>query len=256
MLLLGVSNGGLDPDAQTYITAAGITNSAQIAAINTYVLGLKSANLWNKIIARYITYNNSTTCSKNLKNPTTFGGTVVGSPTIDSTGYNGSASSYFKNGLIPSTSLSQYDVHYGFYRTGGSSTSSNYQGIDDGAAGIKRIVIRCTNASAFANFYGQSTTNYTAADKRNTFMLATCVDSTSTGKKLYSNGILLGSSSIVDAGSLSSLELAFDGKNDGAFQTFGGNVVYMLFTVGYGYTATDALNDYNLTQTLKTSLGL
>jgi hypothetical protein len=45
--------GGVDPDAQAFITAAAITNPTQQAAINTLVVSLKGYNVWSKMKALY-----------------------------------------------------------------------------------------------------------------------------------------------------------------------------------------------------------
>jgi hypothetical protein len=43
----------VDPDAFRFIEVANITNSTQAAALNTLVIGLKTNNLWSKMIAVY-----------------------------------------------------------------------------------------------------------------------------------------------------------------------------------------------------------
>ena len=45
------SGGGVDPDAQAFITAASITDPTQQAAINTLVVDLKGYNIWSKMKA-------------------------------------------------------------------------------------------------------------------------------------------------------------------------------------------------------------
>ena len=44
---------GLDPDAQAFLTATGITDATISGAINTLVLNLKGFNLWSKMYAVY-----------------------------------------------------------------------------------------------------------------------------------------------------------------------------------------------------------
>ena len=53
ILARAASGGGVDPDAQAFITAAGITNPTQQAAINTLVVDLKGYNVWTKMKALY-----------------------------------------------------------------------------------------------------------------------------------------------------------------------------------------------------------
>lgn len=60
----------LDPDAQAFITAAGITDSTQESAINQLVLDLKSASIWSKMQIIYpIVGGTATTHKYNLKDP-------------------------------------------------------------------------------------------------------------------------------------------------------------------------------------------
>jgi hypothetical protein len=50
---LGGGGGGVDPDAQAFITAAAITDPTQQAAINTLVVDLKGYSIWSKMKALY-----------------------------------------------------------------------------------------------------------------------------------------------------------------------------------------------------------
>ena len=50
--------GGFDPDAQAFITAAGITDNTQKTAINTLVLDLKGYLIWTKFKAIFSTFKN------------------------------------------------------------------------------------------------------------------------------------------------------------------------------------------------------
>ena len=59
-----------DPNAQAFITAAGITDITQQNAINTLVVNLKVANIWNKFKAIYPMIGGTSTTHKfNLINP-------------------------------------------------------------------------------------------------------------------------------------------------------------------------------------------
>lgn len=60
----------IDTDAQTFITAAGITNTTQIAAVDRLVKSLKDANIWTKMKAIYPFVGGTATAHKyNLKDP-------------------------------------------------------------------------------------------------------------------------------------------------------------------------------------------
>lgn len=59
-----------DPDAQAFITAAGITNPIQQNAVNQLVLNLKSYSIWTKFSAIYPFVGGTAVSHKfNLKNP-------------------------------------------------------------------------------------------------------------------------------------------------------------------------------------------
>ena len=47
------SGGGVDPDAQAFITAASITNPTQQSAVNQLVVDLKGYGVWSKMKAIY-----------------------------------------------------------------------------------------------------------------------------------------------------------------------------------------------------------
>ena len=64
------SGGSVDPDAQAFITAAGITDPTQQSAINTLVVGLKADNLWTSMQAIYPFVGGTASSHKyNLKDP-------------------------------------------------------------------------------------------------------------------------------------------------------------------------------------------
>lgn len=124
-----------DPEAQAFITAAGITDATQQVAINTLVLSLKADGLWTKMSAIYPMVGGTATTHKfNLKNPldtnAAFRLTFNGGWTHSSTGAlpngtNGWANTF----LIPNTSLSQDSAHVSFY-----SRTNIASGVDIGSS--------------------------------------------------------------------------------------------------------------------------
>ena len=60
----------LDPDAQAFLNAAGITDATITTAIDTLVIQLKAIGVWNKMKAIYPFVGGTATTHKfNLKNP-------------------------------------------------------------------------------------------------------------------------------------------------------------------------------------------
>jgi len=110
-----VFGAAFDPDAQAFITAAGITDNTQKSAINTLVLSLKANSIWTKMKAIYPFVGGTATTHKfNLKNPadtdaafrlTFFGGWTHSANGAQGNGTNTYADSFF----IPSTQYAVID---------------------------------------------------------------------------------------------------------------------------------------------------
>lgn len=129
-----VQGGGLDPDAQAFITAAGITDATQKSAIDTLVKDLKGYNIWSKMRAVYPFVGGTANTHKyNLKDPRdldeayrlSFNGTWV----HDSFGadqiYNTPS---YANTNILCNSLNSVDCSFGIYlRKDPSNVGYTYQ---------------------------------------------------------------------------------------------------------------------------------
>jgi hypothetical protein len=110
-----------DPDAQAFITAAGITNSTQQSAIDNLVVGLKADGIWTKMKAIYPFVGDTATQHKyNLKDPRDLdvafrlsfgGGWTHSSNGALSNGVNAYADTF----LIPENVLSNTSYNYSFY---------------------------------------------------------------------------------------------------------------------------------------------
>jgi hypothetical protein len=99
----------LDPDAQAFLNAAGITDNSITAAIDTLVLDLKGYGIWNKMKAIYPFVGGTASTHKfNLKNPVdidaafrlVFNGGITHSSTgLISNGTNGFYTTKFNNSI-------------------------------------------------------------------------------------------------------------------------------------------------------------
>jgi len=97
----------LDPDAQAFLTAAGITDATISGAINTLVVQMKADNIWTKMKAIYpIVGGTDNTHKWNLKDPRdlneafrlTFGGGITHDANgMTSNGVNGFADTYLND---------------------------------------------------------------------------------------------------------------------------------------------------------------
>ena len=144
----------LDPDAQAFITAASITDITQQGAINTFVLSLKSANIWTKMLAIYpIVGGDATKHSFNLKDPTTFqitNGEWSSGVTHSSTGaLPDGLSGYGDSGLNASSSLTIDDFHFSIYLRTNTTTDGCDIGTWDSTEGSLDIYAYYAGGSYF-----------------------------------------------------------------------------------------------------------
>lgn len=157
------SGGGIDPDAQAFITAAGITDPTQQAAINTLVVDLKGYNIWTKFKAIYpIVGGSASSHAVNLKTPGTYNLTFATGWTHSSTGITPNGNTYANTGININSVMSLNSMAFGVYSRTNSSGSTT-AGAGAGAASQNScfIIERWTDNI----FYGQvnTTTNTSIA---------------------------------------------------------------------------------------------
>ena len=117
----GASASVTDSDATAFVTAAGITDSTQISALNTLVTDLKTYGLWTKMKALYPFVGGSAASHKfNLKDPrdldAAFRLAFNGGGTHNNYGYVGNSTNGYANTfVIPSTNLSTTSIHISYY---------------------------------------------------------------------------------------------------------------------------------------------
>jgi hypothetical protein len=132
--------GGFDPDAQAFITAAGITNTTQQNAINTLVVDLKGYGIWNKMKAIYPFVGGTASTHKyNLKDPRDsdsafrlqfFGGVTHNVNGITGNGSNGYGDTFLNGGV-----LNQDSITIASYSRTDSTSNANDIGCFDGTYG-------------------------------------------------------------------------------------------------------------------------
>lgn len=114
----------LDPDAEAFLLAAGITDPTETAAVNTLVLDLKAASLWTLFDAFYpFVGGTASTCKFNLKDPqntdAAFRITWYGGMTFSSTGILGNSSNSGGNSNLNPTTESYTQICMGVYINAG-----------------------------------------------------------------------------------------------------------------------------------------
>jgi hypothetical protein len=110
-----VGTPAVDPDAQAFITAAGITDPTQQSAIITLVTDLKGYSLWTKMKAIYpVVGGSASSHAVNLKTPGTYNLTFGTGWTHSANGMT-PLNTYADTGLIPNSVLSANSEHCSVY---------------------------------------------------------------------------------------------------------------------------------------------
>jgi hypothetical protein len=260
-----VFGAAFDPDAQAFITAAGITDNTQKTAINTLVVSLKGYGIWTKMKAIYPFVGGTATTHKwNLKNPLDTdaafrlvfaGGWTHSSNGALPNGTNGYASTF----LIPSTSLLASSKHLSYYSRTSSTTSgfSSSIGSDNGGDGYCRFTIRQTNGANInnsASLYGNTTNGnlqYVNTDGKGFYNSIRL----NADHKFFKNAVSVGTTSGLGTSSQSIREIVIGAANSGGAYTYYDNKECAFASIGDGLTDTEAGNFYTAVQNFNTTLG-
>ena len=180
--LIGSFGFGIDPDSQAFfdrVTAAGGTLSAtEQVAVNTLLIALKEANIWDSMKAIYpMVGASAAACRQNLKS-SSFTGTFTSGWTFASTGIkgNGSSTGFNTNYLVDSSngfSMSNSHLsHYsrtqaiGTYVDMGCGVGSNFNNLFQeiggnygGSLGSVNLNMPTVNTQGFIIKGATSTTN-------------------------------------------------------------------------------------------------
>jgi hypothetical protein len=258
----------VDPNAQAFVTAAGITDPTQQVAIDNLVISLKANNIWTKMRAIYPFVGGTATTHKwNLKDPRDLnaafrlaftGAWIHSSNGIQGNSFNGYVNTY----LDPATTFGTfvYSGHFSVYsRTIVPSTpegvvytdvgvsnnlGDDYLGSWTGDIGFGPGVTQYGSQQTGEVYY-----NLTNASL-NTQGLFTVSRVGENSLVLYRNSTALGSST---AGSLGwSNDLTLIGQDNLAS---GVKKQYAFATIGTGLTNTDTSNLYTAVQAFQTTLG-
>jgi hypothetical protein len=248
-----------DPDAQAFITAAGLTDNTQKSAINTLVLSLKANNIWQKFKAIYPFVGGTATTHKfNLINPAdtnaAFRLVFSGGWTHSSTGATPNGiNAYADTFLVPNTILTQNSTHVSYYSRINSNLTEIEVGASNGpnAADDKLVLEIRTSGVTYYNI--NSTTTYIShadTDSKAFYI----------GNRTASN-VVNGwrNSSKLATGTTASTTPSTAKVYLGAFNRVGSVVFYStkqcaFASIGDGLTDTDAGNFYTAVQNFNTSL--
>lgn len=170
------SGGGIDPDAQAFITAAAITDPTQQAAINQLVVDLKADGLWTKMKAIYPFVGGTATTHKwNLVNPLDTnaafrlvfnGGWTHSSNGALPNGTNGWGNTY----LISQGTLGLNSTHVSVYsRTNVDRNAPSIGNVTGGASAEVSMWLR-SGGSAFLRVNNPTSSTTASTDSRGLFI--------------------------------------------------------------------------------------
>ena len=164
----------IDPSAQSFIAAAGITNPIQIQAVNELVFDLKNFSLWSKILIAYpFIGGTAQSNSFNLKD-TSFGTLAYSTGvTHGALGIKGNSVSFANTGLFPSqVGFSQNSAASGIYMQswavnqtmayGNFGNFTMYKGLPAIYPMINNGLSPTINPAAFDGFFQMSRNNATS----------------------------------------------------------------------------------------------
>jgi hypothetical protein len=259
ILARSASGGGVDPDAQAFITAASITDPTQQSAINQLVVDLKGYSIWTKMKALYPFVGGTASTHKwNLKDPrdldAAFRLVFNGGYTHNSNGITGNGTNaYADTKLIPNANLTQNSSHISVYsRTNKSNSNECLIGSVTSAFSSNGLLIIAYANDPYIMVNNSTLTNGTGF---NTTGLLTATRTTSTNQKLFRN-----TSTLINATSNSTglsngrilLNAVID-NNISISRYATHNIAFA--SIGDGLTDTEAANFYTAVQTFQTTLG-
>jgi len=247
------SGGGVDPDAQAFITAAGITNPTQQSAINQLVVDLKGYGIWSKLGACYPMIGGSATAhSYNLKNPSQYQITWFGGAThsANGVGFNGT-NSYGNTGYNQTTAGDTVNsAHLSYYSRTNSNATEVEIGVQHPASNYNLLEIRTSGTTYFLQ--NQSALTIVSDSDSRGFYLGNRQASNDIDG--WRNGIKLIN------GTTASNSLPNANIFIGAFNSLGAASLYTtkqcaFASIGSGLTDTEAANFRTAVQAFQVTLG-
>jgi hypothetical protein len=255
ILARAASGGGVDPDAQAFITAAAITDPTQQTAINQLVVDLKGYSIWSKMEALYPMVGGTSTAHKfNLKNPldtdAAFRLVFSGGWTHSSTGATPNGVNAFADTKLNASISLTTPSHLSFYtRTNGNT---NFDQVDIGVTNFWLSL--WYKASGFNNMLGRNQSSTVLLDggvvtDSRGFGVITKIGTTS---KLFKNNIQKDSKT--DTTSTYSNNPFYLGALSQGGALLHSNRESSFASIGDGLTDTEAANFYTAVQSFQVAL--
>jgi hypothetical protein len=256
------SGGGVDPNAQAFITAASITDPTQQSAINQLVVDLKGYSIWSKMKALYPFVGGTASQHKwNLKDPRDLnaafrlvfsGGWTHSANGARPNGTNGYANTY----LTPSTALTLNSSQLSLYSrtsliTNGQRDFGAYTNLNPPAIALG------TNTGVFISDQYNYFTQRISASITAATGFYTGTRTSATSHKLFKNGSVIGTDTSTNSTALPVINLFLGAINSDPTDTAPfaySNKQYAFASIGDGLTDAEAANFYTAVQAFQTTL--
>jgi hypothetical protein len=244
----------LDPDAQAFLSAAGITNATITTAIDTLVIQLKAIGVWNKMKALYPFVGGTATTHKfNLKNPIDSNAAFR---LLFSGGWTHSANGALPNGtnayadtfFSPNTSLTISSAHFSKYNRNNDLTGIKVDGSSEVPSSQTFFQQNYTGANACIGDVA-SLAIYIPSDTRG---LIAITRTASNAVKVFRNGIQIASNTSTIT-QIPTRTVFIGGRNDGGLM-FPNSYEAAFASIGDGLTDTESANYYTAVQAFQTTL--
>jgi hypothetical protein len=245
----------IDPDAQAFLTAAGITDATITSAINTLVVDLKGYNVWSKMRALYpFVGGTATTMKWNLKDPRDLDAAYrlffIGGGNWDANGYTPNGSNgYADTFLTPSANLSLDSTHLSYY----SRTNITGPQVD---MGVTQTSAACYLLYNYNNLAFKAINRLEAAGGSTytpTTGLLIGSRNSSTIEKYYHKGTLINTLTI-NSGSRSTFKMFLGAYNNANVASGYSSKQTAFASIGDGLTDTEAANFYTAVQNMQIAL--
>lgn len=254
---------GYDTDAQAYIdNLTGTYSTAELDAINDFVLATKTAGIWTTRDVIYLMCaKNATDAVINMRQPGTYDGTVVGSYTHTADqGFSGASNSdYLDTGFNPSTaggSLAESDASMSIYVRNNIVDS---QSADSPAAGIltgDSLAIEPRNAFNQIRTWILRASSTSVSSITDSSGLTSIHITSATDRRISRNGSQVGSLSTSDIGSPPNANVYVGAANRGALNPVPPvNHEIAYFQIGGGMTNTEESDHFTAVEALLDAFG-
>ena len=254
--------GGLDPNAEAFLTATGITDETITDAINNLVLDLKSNNLWTLMNAIYPFVGGTADTHKyNLLDPQdtnnafriTWSGTIThNSNGVIPNGTNGYGNTNMNANTQLSGGAAQNDCHAFMYF---NSTSAR-NGADFGASTISPAAAFSMNSRNASNIFNTAGMSADVSDGAGNTGTSGCYGFSRNNSSNYIKFFNTSQSTVTRASAAPpNVTIVLGAQNrGGTIQNFQNRTISMM-TLGFALSSTDIDNLVSINETFQTALG-